>query len=68
MFYFMLSSVTITEREEREREYPSYRRKIQILFKYILNILQERYDRSQNKSVNLRRLESYQISFLNTVV
>lgn len=41
---------TITERKERKREYPSYSRKIHILFKYILNILQEKYDRSQNKS------------------
>lgn len=41
---------TITERKERKREYPSYSRKIHILFKYILNILQEKYGRSQNKS------------------
>lgn len=47
---------------------PSKSKRKHILLKGTWKILQGRlYDRSQNKSANLRRLKSYQVSFPTTV-
>jgi len=48
--------------------FPFNRSRIHILFKYTQKIPEDiTYDAAQNKSANLRKLKSYQISFQTTI-
>ena len=48
--------------------FPFNSSRIHILFKYTQNIPEDiSYNAAQNKSANLRKLKSYQISFQNTI-